>query len=403
MGARDLTDNIWLYGDSTESLRQTITNGSPRRDAGLAPIIGDTCSRLAAAYVVAEQRRFAGTATRARNERAPPRSTTRRARWRSGSGRSSGLSFSPGVATMVFFAYVDPLQLRDMTFPDLPISRMLGYTLGFSLHSGRHRRLQPVHLDPAAPRAAITGPPRTDRDTMANKKIDIAGWTPARRDVRQRIQGLPREVSGRFNTLRTAAVFWLLGMFYVFPWINRDGRQSVLFDLPARKFHIFGLTLAAGFHLPGDGADDRGVRAVLLHRPRRPPVVRLRLPADGLDRETFLWIERWTEGDRAKRMKLDQLPWTNPERLRRSGSKHVLWLVFALWTGFTFVGISFADPRPGGAGCRSSGRLETFWVVSVSLATWGNAGAARVGVQVHVPVRALPERDVRPQHAADRL
>ena len=39
--------------------------------------------------------------------------------------------FAAGVATMVFFAYVDPLQLRDMTFPFLPISRMLVYTLGF--------------------------------------------------------------------------------------------------------------------------------------------------------------------------------------------------------------------------------------------------------------------------------
>ena len=39
--------------------------------------------------------------------------------------------FAAGVATMVFFAFVDPLQLRDMTFPDLAISRGLGYTLGF--------------------------------------------------------------------------------------------------------------------------------------------------------------------------------------------------------------------------------------------------------------------------------
>ena len=39
--------------------------------------------------------------------------------------------FAAGVATMVFFAFVDPLSLRDMTFPDLPLSRELGYTLGF--------------------------------------------------------------------------------------------------------------------------------------------------------------------------------------------------------------------------------------------------------------------------------
>lgn len=32
---------------------------------------------------------------------------------------------------MVFFAFVDPLALRDATFPSLPIGRELGYTLGF--------------------------------------------------------------------------------------------------------------------------------------------------------------------------------------------------------------------------------------------------------------------------------
>ena len=39
--------------------------------------------------------------------------------------------FAAGVATMAFFAFVDPLALRDMTFPDIAISRGLGYTLGF--------------------------------------------------------------------------------------------------------------------------------------------------------------------------------------------------------------------------------------------------------------------------------
>lgn len=41
--------------------------------------------------------------------------------------------FSAGVATMVFFALVDPLELRDITLPDLPLTRELGYTIGFFL------------------------------------------------------------------------------------------------------------------------------------------------------------------------------------------------------------------------------------------------------------------------------
>ena len=43
--------------------------------------------------------------------------------------------FAACVATMVFFAFVDPLTLRDMTFPDLAISREFGYTLGFFMFS----------------------------------------------------------------------------------------------------------------------------------------------------------------------------------------------------------------------------------------------------------------------------
>jgi len=39
--------------------------------------------------------------------------------------------FAAGVSTAVFFAFVDPLALRDLTFPGLPMSRELGYTVGF--------------------------------------------------------------------------------------------------------------------------------------------------------------------------------------------------------------------------------------------------------------------------------
>lgn len=39
--------------------------------------------------------------------------------------------FSAGVSTMVFSAFVDPLLLRDITFPDVEISRSLGYSIAF--------------------------------------------------------------------------------------------------------------------------------------------------------------------------------------------------------------------------------------------------------------------------------
>lgn len=39
--------------------------------------------------------------------------------------------FAAAVATVVFFIFVDPLILRDITFPYLEISRMGGYTIAF--------------------------------------------------------------------------------------------------------------------------------------------------------------------------------------------------------------------------------------------------------------------------------
>ena len=186
----------------------------------------------------------------------------------------------------------------------------------------------------------------------------------------------PREVSGKFNRLRVAAVFWLLGMFYVFPWLRWDGRQAVLFDLPARKFYVFGLTF---------WPQDFLFLAMLLMMAAMALFFFTALAGrlfcgyacpQTVWTEVFLWIESWTEGDRGKRMKLDAGPW-NRDKLLRKGSKHLLWLVFALWTGFTFVGFFTPITDLAMRAPLGWGGWETFWVLFYALATWGNAGFLR--------------------------
>ena len=39
--------------------------------------------------------------------------------------------FAACVAPMVFFAFIAPLQLRDITFPGIDISRETGYSIAF--------------------------------------------------------------------------------------------------------------------------------------------------------------------------------------------------------------------------------------------------------------------------------
>jgi len=187
----------------------------------------------------------------------------------------------------------------------------------------------------------------------------------------------PRDVSGPLQNLRIAAVVWLLGMFYVFPWLRWDGRQAVLFDLPARKFHVFGLTF---------WPQDFLFLALLLIIAALALFFFTALAGrlwcgyacpQTVWTEVFLWMERWTEGDRGRRIKLDAAPWS-PDKLLRKGAKHTLWLVFALWTGFTFVGFFTPISELGARMVPFQwGGWETFWVLFYALATWGNAGFLR--------------------------
>ncbi|HQV71833.1 MAG TPA: hypothetical protein PK021_06540 [Dokdonella sp.] len=39
--------------------------------------------------------------------------------------------FAAGVATIVFFAIVDPVELATITWPDVEITRLAGYSIGF--------------------------------------------------------------------------------------------------------------------------------------------------------------------------------------------------------------------------------------------------------------------------------
>jgi len=187
----------------------------------------------------------------------------------------------------------------------------------------------------------------------------------------------PREVKGRFRTLRTAAVFALLGLFYVIPWIQWSGRQAVLFDLPARRFYIFGLTF-----FPQDFFFLTWLLIIAALSLFFFTAVAGRLWCgfacpQTVWTEVFVWMEQLTEGNRSQRMKLDKAPWS-ANKLARKSAKQVLWVGFAAFTGFTFVGF-FSPVREllVAVFALSLGPWETFWILFYGFATYGNAGYLR--------------------------
>ncbi|MCF6226219.1 MAG: cytochrome c oxidase accessory protein CcoG [Xanthomonadales bacterium] len=186
-----------------------------------------------------------------------------------------------------------------------------------------------------------------------------------------------RHVSGKFQNLRNIALWILLGLFYLLPWLQMDGHQALLFDLPARRFYIFGITL-----FPQDFV----YLALLLIIAGLSlfffTALAGRLWCGFACPQTvwtlmFMKVERLIEGDRNKRQKLDKSPW-DANKIVRKSSKQFVWILIGLITGFTFVGF-FTPIRElwGMITSFSLGPWETFWMIFYGFATYGNAGFMR--------------------------
>jgi cytochrome c oxidase accessory protein FixG len=187
----------------------------------------------------------------------------------------------------------------------------------------------------------------------------------------------PREVAGRFQRLRVPAVYLLLGLFYVLPWAQWDGRQAVLFDLPARKFYIFGfLFLPQDFYLLTWLLVIAALTLFFFTALAGRLWCGYACPQT-VWTQSFVWMERLAEGPRAQRIKLDRAPW-NMNKVLRKTAKQLMWVSFALWTGFTFVGF-FSPVRElfHATASLALGPWETFWVLFYGFATYGNAGYMR--------------------------
>jgi len=189
---------------------------------------------------------------------------------------------------------------------------------------------------------------------------------------------------GLFKNLRVASGFLMLAMFFGFSWLQWDGRQAVLFDLPNRQFHVFGETF-----WPQDFMLLSWLLIILAFLLFFVTVFAGRMWCGYACPQFvwtwfFIWAERITEGDRNKRMKLDKSPW-NRDKILRKGAKHLLWLLIAAATAIAFVGY-FSPIRELIPDILSwnLGPWETWWLGFFAVATYGNAGWLREQVCIYM-------------------
>jgi len=230
-----------------------------------------------------------------------------------------------------------------------------------------------------------------DNESNVNAKVNDALMEEGRLDketeqslYQKRKKIYPREVHGLFAALRTMGVVTLLGMYYILPWLQWDGRQAVLFDLPERKFYILDIVF---------WPQDFFYLALLLIVAALGLFFVTALAGrvwcgyacpQTVWTEAFLWIERKIEGSRPQQMKLDKQE-NSFRKFRIKASKHFIWITFSIFTGLTFVGY-FSPMRELAANfiTFNTGPWETFWVYFYALATYGNAGWLREQVCLYM-------------------
>jgi cytochrome c oxidase accessory protein FixG len=194
----------------------------------------------------------------------------------------------------------------------------------------------------------------------------------------------PRASQGRFTRLRWVFVLLTQAFFLGIPWLQIDGRQALLFYLEQQRFDVFGLVLWPQDLVYLTGLLVASALLLFLATALAGRVWCGFSCPQTVYTEIFLWIERRFEGDRTARLRLDRAPWHATKLLRRGG-KHLAWMVFALWTGFTFTGYftpirELAASIPAG----TVGPWDLFWTGFYTLATYGNAGWLREQVCLHM-------------------
>lgn len=194
----------------------------------------------------------------------------------------------------------------------------------------------------------------------------------------------PREVHGIFAVLRTAAVLVLLGLYYIVPWLRWDERQAVLFDLPARKFYLFGMVIWPQDFIYLAALLIIAAMALFFFTALAGRLWCGYACPQTVWTEVFLWMERKIEGSRSQQMKRDRGPLT-AGKFGIKAAKHTVWIVFSLWTGYTFVGYFTPIIELGDKILTlDTGPWETFWVLFYALATYGNAGWLREQVCIYM-------------------
>ena len=161
-----------------------------------------------------------------------------------------------------------------------------------------------------------------------------------------RVKIYPKRAHGRFRTVKWIVMAVTLGIYYLVPWIRWDRGpylpdQAVLIDFPARRFFFFFLEIWPQEFYYVTGLLVLAALTLFLVTSIAGRVWCGYTCPQTVWTDLMIAVERFWQGDRNERLRLDKSPWS-AETLSRKGATHLTWLLIAVATGGAWV-FYFAD------------------------------------------------------------
>ena len=161
-----------------------------------------------------------------------------------------------------------------------------------------------------------------------------------------RVKIFPKRAEGFYRRLKWWIMAITLGIYYITPWLRWDRGeyapdQAVLVDFANRRFYFFFIEIwPQEFFFIAGLLIMAGIGLFLITSTVGRAWCGYTCPQT-VWVDLFIAVERWVEGDRNARIRLDKAPWSF-EKIRKRVTVHILWLLIAMATGGAWI-FYFAD------------------------------------------------------------
>jgi cytochrome c oxidase accessory protein FixG len=151
----------------------------------------------------------------------------------------------------------------------------------------------------------------------------------------------PKLAHGTFRNLKWLAMIVLLGIYYLTPWIRWDRgpqapSQAVLVDFENARFYFFWIEIWPQEVYYITGLLILAALGLFFVTALFGRVWCGYACPQTIWTDLFIYVERFFEGDRNARMKLDKARWTASKVFKKT-AKHLTWLVIAAATGGVWI------------------------------------------------------------------